>query len=103
MGSLYPDDVDEFGADPLPGQSLAELHRTHHIDIPDAVEKIEKELGINARGTAFTVADRIARAEAAINAKEVRLASLEKRMPTVSEAPPVNPQVGQMWIPIGGT
>lgn len=94
MGSLYPDEVDEFGTDPTPGQPLAELHKRHHIDIPDAVEKIEKELGLNARGTsAFSVADRVAKAE-------TRILNTERRLPITSSTPPENPQIGTLWIPI---
>lgn len=60
MASSYPAVIDEFGVDPISGQALGDLHRTHHINIPDAVEKIEAELGTNPKGNFPSVKERMA-------------------------------------------
>lgn len=74
MTTGYPGAYDSFAA---PGTNLSSTpnHDDMHIDVQDAVEAIQAELGLNPSGSSVTVAARIAALEAIIpNAQVTRSA-----------------------------
>lgn len=76
MATNYPGSYDSF---PAPGTNLSSTpnHDDMHIDVQDAVEAVQAELGLNPRGSSATVAARLTAIEGRNGASVSRVATAQ--------------------------